>query len=183
MLKLSLLGAVAALVVALAVPTASAVPPDRFVFVDDVTFQSGFLSDLCDTPVFISLNGTLHIILRTDKKGVLHETDAFQKWALTTSAPDFGTSYSFKFGPGFFKYPDGVPVNIGDPSIVTFLGVGSNIPGLHAIAGRTVVEGVVIDITPEGVPIVDTSGPLISEVGNHEDPAVVRAAVCAALTG
>jgi hypothetical protein len=60
MLKLSILGAVAALVVALAVPTASAVPPDRFVFVDDVTFQSGFLSDLCETPVFISFNGTLH---------------------------------------------------------------------------------------------------------------------------
>lgn len=181
MLRLSLLGAVAALVVALAVPTASADPPDRFVFVDDVTFQSGFLSNLCGTPVFISLNGTLHIILRTDKDGVLHETDAFQNWAITTSAPDFDTSYSFKFGPGFFEYPDGV--YIGAPSIVTFLGVASDIPGLHAIAGRTVVEGVVIDITPEGVPIVDTSGPLISEVGNHEDPAVVRAAVCAALTG
>lgn len=181
MLKLSLLGAVAALVVALAVPTASADPPDRFVFVDDVTFQSGFLTAACGTPVFISLNGTLHITLRTDKDGVLHETDAFQNWTITTSAPDFDTSYSFKFGPGFFEYPDGV--YIGAPSIVTFLGVDSNIPGLHAVAGRTVIVGEVFDITPEGIPIVDTIGPLISEVGNHEDPAVVRAAVCAALTG
>jgi hypothetical protein len=181
MLKLSLLGAVPALVVALAVPTASADPPDRFVFVDDFTFQSGFLTAACGTPVFISLNGTLQITLRTAKDGVLHETDVFQNWPITTSAPDFGTSYSFKFGPGFFEYPDGV--YIGAPSIVTFLGVDSNIPGLHAVAGRTVIVGEVIDITPEGVPIVDTSGPLLSEVGNHEDPAVVRAAVCAALTG
>lgn len=180
MLKLSVLGAVAALVVALAVPTASADPPDRFVFVDDVTFQSGFLTAACGTPVFISLNGTLHIILRTDKTGVLHETDAFQNWSFTISDAD--TSFSYKFGPGFFEYPDGVPVQIGDPSVVTFLGVDSNVPGFHAVAGRTVVTGEVFDVTPEGVPIVDTSGGvLLSQVGNHVTQAEIRAAICAAL--
>lgn len=179
MRKLSLLGAVAALFVALAVPTASADPPDRFVFVDDVTFPSRILTTACGTQVFISLNGTLHIILRTDKNGVLHETDAFQKWAFTISDAD--TSFSWKFGPGFFEYPDGVPVQIGDLSVVTFLGIDSNVPGFHAVAGKTVVEGEVIDVTPEGVPIVDTSGALLSQVGNHVDDATIRAAICAAL--
>ena len=181
MLKFSIFGAVAALAVVLAVPTAAADPPERFVFVDDFTFQSGVLTAACGTPVFISLNGTLHIILRTDKDGALHETDAFENWAFTISAPDHDTSFSYKFGPGFFEYPEGA--FIGAPSVVTFLGLDSNVPGLHAVAGRTVVVGEVIDITPEGVPIVDTIGPLVSQVGNHVDQAVVRAAICAALTG
>jgi hypothetical protein len=180
MLKLSFFGAVAALVVALAVPTAAANPPDRFVFVDDATFQSFGLSGACGTPVFISVAGTLQVILRTDKDGVLHETDVFQNWAFTLSAPDFDTSISYKFGPGFFEYPDGV--YLGAPSVVTFLGLDSNIPGFHAVAGRTVLQGEVIDITPEGIPIVDTFA-VLSQVGNQVTQAEIRAAICAALTG
>jgi hypothetical protein len=180
MLKLSLLGAVAAIALALAVPMAVADPPVHIVAVDDFQFQSGGLSAACGTPVFISLNGTLRITLRTDKNGVLHETDTFTKWAFTISDAD--TSFSYKFGPGFFEYPDGVPVQIGDPSVVTFLGIDSNVPGLHAVAGRTVLAGVVIAITPDGVPIVDTSiAPPLSQVGNHVTQAEIRAAICAAL--
>lgn len=182
MFKLSFFGAVAALAVALAVPTAAAGPPDRFVFVDDATFQSFGLTAACETDVFISVAGTLHIILRTDKKGVLHETDAFQNWAFTISAPDYDTSFSYKFGPGFFEYPDGVPVQVGDSSVVTFLGIASNVPGFHAVAGRTVLQGEVIDITPEGIPIVDTFT-VLSQVGNQVTQAEIRAAICAALTG
>ena len=116
MLKLSLLGAVAALVVALAVPTACRT---RRIGSSSWTTSpsSPASSDLCDTPVFISFNGTLHIILRTDKKGVLHETDAFQKWALDTSAPT-SAPLLVQLGPGFFEYLDGVPASIGDPSVV-----------------------------------------------------------------
>jgi hypothetical protein len=73
-------------------------------------------------------------------------------------------------------------VYLGAPSVVTFLGVDSNIPGFHAVAGRTVLAGEVIDIRPDGVPIVDTFA-LLSQVGNQVDQATIRAAICAALTG
>jgi hypothetical protein len=180
MRRLSLLGAVAAVAVALALPAAAGNPPDRFVFVDDVTFPSGFLTAACGTPVFISLNGTLQVTLRTGPDGILHEKDIYENWTFTLSAPDYDTSISYKFGPSFFEYPDGV--YIGAPSIVTFLGMDSNVPGLHAVAGRTVMAGEVIDITPEGIPVVDPFA-TISEVGNQVDQAIVRAAICAALTG
>jgi hypothetical protein len=180
MLKLSFLGAVAVIAVAFAAPMAAADPPVHIVTVDDAQFQSNSLTNACGTPVFISVNGTLHIILRTDENGVLHETDVFTDWAFTLSAPEYGTSFSYKFGPGFFEYPDGV--YLGAPSVVTFLGVDSNIPGFHAVAGRTVLAGEVIDIRPDGVPIVDTFA-LLSQVGNQVDQATIRAAICAALTG
>ena len=181
MLKLSLLGAVAALAVAFAGPTAAADPPVHVVSVDDFQFPSGVLSGVCGTPVFVSLNGTIRITLRTDRNGVLHETDTFTKYAFTLSAPDHGTSFTYKFGPGFFEYPDGV--YIGAPAVVTFLGLDSNVPGFHAVAGRTVRAGEVIDIRPDGVPVVDTSLAILSQAGNQVDQATIRAAICAALTG
>ena len=179
MLRLSFFGAVAALAVALAVPTAGASPPDRFVIVDDFQFPHP-LTAAYGTPVFASVNGTVQIILRTGKDGVVHETDVFRDWTFTLNAPAYDTSISYKFGPGLAEYPDGV--YIGAPAIVTFLGVASNVPGLHAIAGRVVFAGEVIDITPEGIPIFDTFA-ILSEVGNQEDLAVVRAAIRSALTG
>jgi hypothetical protein len=64
---------------------------------DDVTFQSGGLTAACGFPVFVSLEGGIHIMLRTDKNGVLHELDTFSDWSITYTAPSQGMSFSFKF--------------------------------------------------------------------------------------
>jgi hypothetical protein len=173
MLKLSFFGAVAAMAFAIAVP-AAADPPDRFGLADDLHFQSGSLTAACGTPVFISATGTLQVILRTDADGAVHGKDVFVNWAFTISAPAYDTSFSWKFGPGFFEYPDGA--YLGAPAVVTFLGLDSNVPGLHAEAGRTVLAGEVIGFTPEGIPIADTFATL-SQVGNQVDLAVERAAI------
>ena len=179
MLKLSILGAVAAMAAALAVP-AAADPPQRFVIVDDFSFQSGLLTNACGTPVFRTVSGPVLVILRTAKDGSVHETDVFQDWSLTISAPLLGTSFSWKFGPSFYEYPDGA--YIGAPAMLTIVGLDSKVPGLHAEAGRAVLAGEVIDFTPEGIPVADTPA-VLSEVGNQVDNTVLVAAICAALTG
>ena len=180
MRKLALLCALAAVTVGLAAPAAAG-PPVQLTFEDDATFQSGFLTATCGTPVFVTIQGTVHITLRTDRNGVLHETDAFADYSLTFSAPSRGTEVSYKFGPAFFVYPDGV--SIGATSIVTTLGVLADYPGAPAEAGRTVIVGEVIDVTPEGVPIVDFVGPTLFERGNQLDGAASVANLCAALAG
>ena len=177
--KLLILGAVAVMAVAFAVP-ASADAPKRFVLVDDFSFQSGLLTAACGTPVFRSVSGPVLVILRTAADGSVQETDAFQNWALTISAPEFGTAISWKFGPAFYDYPEGA--EIGAPAFVTVVGLDSKVPGLHAEGGRTVLQGEVIDFTPEGIPVADTFATL-SEVGNQVDNPVLVEAICAALTG
>ena len=179
MRKLALLSAIAAVAVGLAAP-AAADPPVQLTFVDDAMFQSGGLTAACGFPVFITIQGTLHITLRTDRNGVLHEMDAFGDHSITFSAPSNGTSTSFKFGPAKFVYPEGVFV--GAPSIVTITGIDANYAGVPAEAGRTVLVGEVIDVTPEGVPIVDFIGPTLFEQGNQLGAESV-ANLCAALAG
>lgn len=180
MRKLALLSAIAAVTVGLGAP-AVAGPPKHVTIEDDVMFQSGGLTAACGFPVFVTIQGTLHITLRTDRNGVLHEMDAYGDWSITFSAPSRETTASYKFGPARFVYPDGV--FIGARSIVTLTGIQRNLPGFPAEAGRTVLVGVVVDVLPEGVPLVDFIGPTISETGNVLDPAESLANLCAALAG
>ena len=90
-------------------------------------FQSGFLTATCGTPVFVTIQGIVHITLRTDRNGVLIEVDSFADDSITFSAPATGGSASYKFGPLKFVYPDGV--FIGAPSIVTLMGIHADFPG------------------------------------------------------
>jgi len=179
MFKLSILGAVAVMAVMVAAP-AAADAPQRFVIVNDLTVQSGALTAACGTPVFRSVSGPVQVILGTAADGSVHETDVFLDAALTLSAPALGTSFSWKFGPAFYEYPEGA--HVGAPAIVTVVGVDSNVPGLHASSGRTVFQGVVTGFTPEGIPIADTFATL-SQFGNQVDFPTLVPAICAALTG
>ncbi len=126
-------------------------------------FQSGGLTASVRDPRLHHDPGDVHITFRTDRNGVLHEMDAFADHSITFSAPSNGTSISFKFGPAKFVYPEGV--FIGAPSIVTITGIDADYPGVPAEAGRTVLVGEVIDVTPEGVPIVDFIGPTLLRAG------------------
>ena len=181
MRKLALMIAIAAVAAGVAATRGAADPPEHFVFLDDVSFQSGSLTRRCGTPVFITVYGRLRITLRTGPDGAVHETDVYENWTVTYSAPATGRSFSVKLGPGFFDYPDGV--FLGAPAVVSFVGVQQNVPGLPASAGRIVFPAEVVFVSPDGVPFVDPTGPTLSENGNLIDPTVTRAAICAALTG
>lgn len=179
MRKLAPAFAVVAMAVGLAAAPSVAGPPTHLFLEDDASFQSGGLTAACGFPVFITLEGGIHIMLRTDRDGVLHELDTFSDWSVTFSAPTQGTSFSFKFGPATFVYPEGTAV--GAPAIITVRGIDTRIPGFPAQAGRTVFLGEVIDISPEGVPIADFVD-VISQAGNQLPPGEGVAAICSALT-
>ena len=180
MRKLALLAALAAAAASFAAPQVAADPPEHFVFVDDATFPAGGLTAACGIPVTITVSGRLHVKLQVDRNGVLHETDTFQNWSLTISAPSTGKSFSFKFGPGFFGYPNGTAIGAAGTLKVT--GIQQDFPGLHAEAGHFVFPTEVIAVTPEGIPIVDIVGPPLVAHGNPIDPAEAIAAACAYLT-
>jgi hypothetical protein len=179
MRKLTLSIALVAVALGLAAAPSAAAPPTQLFLEDDFTFQSGGLTAACGFPVFVSLEGGIHIMLRTDRNGVLNELDTFSDWAVTFSAPSQGTSFSFKLGPATFVYPEGTAV--GAPAIITVRGIDAHYPGFPAEAGRSVVLGEVIGVTPEGVPIADFVT-VISQTGNILPPAEGLANLCAALT-
>jgi hypothetical protein len=97
MRKLALSTAAVAVAVGLTAAPSAADPPTHLFLEDDVTFQSGGLTAACGFPVFVSLEGGIHIMLRTDKNGVLHELDTFSDWSIAYTAPSQGMSFSFKF--------------------------------------------------------------------------------------
>ena len=69
---------------------------------------------------------------------------------------------------------------LGSDAISSGTGLGIKVPGVSADAGRVVFSAVVVDQTPDGVPIVAFTG-VISEKGSPTDPDAIDAAICAAL--
>lgn len=159
----------------------AAAPPTRIAFAFDEVFPSGVLSALCGIPVWIHLQGGGTTTLFYDKSGiqVIRELDTLAEGAKTTifSPVDLGgTGKSFTDitrGPTTFLYPEGT--DIGDPAIVILNGVQrTSGPGNPRIVGHEVQQGVVIDFTPDGVPIVDTLA-IISQSGQFDITAVLEA--------
>jgi hypothetical protein len=180
-----------ALVVALAfmlpfavAAAATAGPPVSSTEHADFTFQSQFWSDTCGVPVFIHQEGTITLRLVPDSN-VIHEVDTFPGWTVTVFSPveEGGTGKSFTYllpFPIHFLYPEGT--DIGDPGIVISTGrLDVAAPGGPVIAGRQVLAGVIVDLTPEGIPIVDFAEEL-SATGNFPEFEAFAAARCAFLT-
>lgn len=166
---------------------AAATPPTRISFQFDETFPSDFLTDTCGIPVWIREQGAGTSTLHYDSGGQLvRELDTLAPGATVTLFSPLelgGTGLSFTdvtHSPSTFLYADGT--DIGDTAIVILNGVQrTSGPGNPRLVGRQVFEGVIIDFTLDGVPVVDPVN-LISESGQF-DPAAVLQARCAALIG
>jgi hypothetical protein len=163
---------------------ATAGPPVVFTQEFDDTFQSQFWSATCDVPVFFHLEGTLTARLQPDSN-VIHEVDTFPGFRITVFSPveEGGTGKSFSFllpAPIHFLYPEGT--DVGDPGIGIFTGlIDVAAPGGPVIAGRQVLQGTIIFLTPEGVPFVDFSEEL-STSGHFPEFEEFAEARCAFLT-
>jgi hypothetical protein len=172
-----------ATVFALAVGSATAVPPTRVDFEVDETFPSDFLSVVCGTDVFVHVQGTGTTSLYYDRNGNLQrEFDRLSAgFTSTIFAPDTGKSFSeVLHNTSTFLYPDGTEV--GDTAIVITNGVQrTSGPGDPRIVGHQVLEGVIIGYTAELVPIVDPV--LLVQASGQFDLEAVIAARCDALTG
>lgn len=170
----------------LAIP-ATATPPTRIAFEFDETFPSDFLTDACGIPVWIHEQGAGTTTLYYDSDGqLIRELDTLAEGATVTLFSPLelgGTGRSFtevSHEPSTFLYPDGT--EIGDTAIVILYGVQrTSGPGNPRLVGRQVYEGVIIDFTPDGVPVVDPVL-LTSQAGQFDFAAVLQAR-CAALTG
>jgi hypothetical protein len=168
--------------------TVAAAPPTRIPFTVDATFPSDVLTALCGIPVSVHLQGGGTTTLFYDRSGthVIRELDTLAEGATTTIFSPIdagGTGKSFTevtHSPATFLYPEGT--EIGDPAIVMINGVQrTSGPGNPRIVGHEVDQGVIIDFTPDGVPVVDTVA-LISQSGQFDTAAVLQAR-CATLTG
>lgn len=165
---------------------AAAMPPTRIFFEFDETFPSDFLTDACGIPVWIHEQGAGTTTLHYDGNGQLvRELDSLAPGATATIFSPIelgGTGMSFTdvtHAPSTFLYADGT--DIGDTAIVILNGVQrTSGPGNPRLVGRQVYEGVIIDFTPDGVPVVDPVN-LISESGQFDAAAVLQAR-CAALS-
>lgn len=162
----------------LAASTATANPPARFTFSIDDTFPS-FLSGVCGFDVEIHIEGTSTAKLFLDKTGaIVREIDTNPNLKITFSAPSTGKSFTFPAGGAFVQeYINGTAV--GSSAIATLTGLINGTGSSPPDAGRIVAEVVVVDTTPEGIPIVDFVSEISSSGHFNEDLAAAR---CAALS-
>jgi hypothetical protein len=170
------LGLVAALVFS---SSGTANPPTRFTFSLDDTFPALATSAVCGFDVFVHIEGTATAQLFYDQNGVLiRELDTNPSLQTTFFAPSTGASFTFPAGGSFVQdYVNGTA--IGSTLVATLTGyiggTGSTAPN----AGRIVFESVIVDISPEGIPVVDLVSEISSSGHFNEDTAAAR---CAALS-
>lgn len=149
----------------------------------DVTFEASYYSGRCGFPVMITVTGVLHTDLVLDSSGaVIREIDTQPGITVEYSNPNTGKSFSFPFSDILqTDYPGGAKV--GGRAICKGSGMQDKIPGVQAEAGILYFDqGTVLQITPDGVPIVDP-GPVTRASGTAVDPTVIDAAVCQKLSG
>lgn len=149
--------------------------------VDDsvaLSYPLPYYTKLCGFPVTFGLVGPIDSLLFFDAGGaVVREVDT-QPGAVNTFSSPF-RSFSFPFASALrTTYTAGAAV--GSAAIATGDGLAGKVPGIPADAGQISFNGVVVDVTPAGIPIVGFTN-VRSTSGHSNDPALVDAAICASL--
>src|SRR5215475_9376328 len=156
-------------------------PPFRFSEVLDITVPAPVTSAACGFPVLHRITGTFTVTLFKDGGDlVVREIDGAKGARDTWFAPTQGTSYSYQFnGSTRFDYPEGG--TLGAPATLTFDQMLEKVPGRPAAAGMVVYQGVVVFVTPEGIPVVDTDPvPILIHGSFGSSPYADRCAALAA---
>ena len=146
----------------------------------------GLLSEYCGFEVYVQGEGFLDVTVHFDRDGrVVRENYSSAGAFVTYSAPLSGSSYRFPWLPREeFVYPGGAVV--GGPAIYRIVGMVVNHPGLPPEAGLLSIQGTVVEITPDGVPIVEfTDADFEAAVarGRTNSGNATDDAICAALAG
>lgn len=184
MLDRTLLGA-ALLALLAAGPAVRAAPTTHIPLDIDVAFPLPLTSAQCGFPVFRRDAGRIVVSLFFAQDGTLkREDDSAMGFSTTWFSPADagGTGKSFTTPAPFSlhsEYPQGAV--IGAPAVLKFTGLQAKTPDLAAQAGLQVVPGVIIDITPEGIPVTDFAGDFTAVRGQFDDVVDFRASICAAL--
>ena len=117
----------------------------------------GLLSEYCGFDIYVQGEGSLDVTVHLDHEGrVVRENYSSAGAFVTYSAPLTGNSYRFPWLPREeFVYPGGAV--IGGPAIYRITGMLVNHPGLPPEAGLLSIQGTVVALSPDGVPIVGFS--------------------------
>ena len=144
----------------------------------DVSFPLPDLSAYCGFEVDLVITGTANVTLITNADGVVvREMDTQPGSRFGFASPDTGKSFDFPNSLSLHTaYPDGAAP--GAKAVWRLTGLIGNAPGVASDAGMAAGEGVVLFITPEGIPIIELTTWLV-ERGNRAEG--VPDAICAAL--
>jgi hypothetical protein len=187
MRKLALLAATCA--AAVAATGAGAAPPEHLRVPIQDTFFAPFMSGACGVPVTITIEGTANVTLQRNDAGlVIREHDVLSSFTAVFESPTDlgGTGRSFmNRSPGVatFDYGDGAA--IGSTAVITLTGLAGPAAGAGSAvsAGLQRLTGTVFAFSPEGIPIVDFDGPVITEHGTWPEFDLILAQRCEALGG
>lgn len=151
--------------------------PIRIVEPFDIVQRASNTSRVCGYDVFRRTVGIFTVTAFKKDGVVVREIDGAHHASQTWFAPSQGTSYSFTFNaPVRYDYPQGGVVNA--PATLTVTGFAEKIPGQHASAGQAVFEGIVVEITEGGIPLVTTDPEPVKLTGSSFPGVEAR---CAAL--
>ena len=177
--RLALVSFVALLALGLAGPAAAAVRHARVEI--DESFTDDFYSQACDTEVVVTIDASLNVTLRYNTAGlIVQEIDPSSGGTVTTSAPDTGNSFTYRFNSVIIDYGSGATV--GSAFTARFAGLIGVVPGyIAADAGEAVFIGTVVGFDELGIPRLQFSD-LISSHGRLSDGDTVVEATCRALT-
>ena len=133
----------------------------------DFTFRSPGASAICGFDVLVHVEGVGQAALFYDRNGnIVRENDSAPDLKMTIFAPSNGNSWTFALSAALHTlYTDGGAIGSTGTAVLT--GVAQRFPGAGIDAGRTVFETLVVDVTPEGLPVTDFtnvlshSGPLL----------------------
>jgi hypothetical protein len=171
----------------LAVPATSSA--QRAVHLQDAidisaSFQSPLLSEACGFPVTVSVSGALDTTLIYNDAGLVVRQIVNTPAATATFSSLYG-SFSFpEASTSVFTYPGGATLgstaNFTSSGLLRFglvPGSGVSNAGIDIFANAVVVE-----ITPEGIPIVEfTESTVVISHGNRNSDEEIFSAICAAL--
>lgn len=146
-----------AAVLAVGMPGAAAAATSSLTVREEVEFTvlRPFLSGLCGYEVYSTLEGTITIVTTFDDAGnPIREVDT-GVLVQTFFAPATGQSVSFPLTVNMFAdyQPDGTAV-----ATLTGLVLNVHAPGGQPVrlqAGREVYTGIIIDVRPDGVPVIE----------------------------
>lgn len=140
------------------------------------------LSELCGFDAMLTISGAYDVTLIYDDAGlVVREIDTTPAGTVTWSSA-YG-SISFPMAQiSTATYPGGA--TIGSTANFTLNGLFAKVPGIPPEAGlQIILDAIVVDITPEGVPIVVATGAsTIIDHGIRQEGNAFVAAICAALS-
>jgi hypothetical protein len=149
------------------------------------SFESSLLSEACGFPVTVTVSGAVDETLIYNDAGLVVRQIENSPAATATFSSTYG-SFSFpEAATSVFTYPGGATLgstaNYTSSGLLAFglvPGFGVSNAGIDIVA-----NAVVVDFTPEGIPIVDfTESTIVISHGNRNSGEEIFSAICAALS-